>query len=69
MTPLMIVSYVCRLAPIINCPLRGSTQQLIETDEETHSQTSDIILGVLWMSWVKNQGRGAGWDLKRRPTE
>jgi len=68
MKPLMIVSYVCRLDPIINCPLRGSTQHLIETDEETHSQTLDIVLGVLWMSWVKNQGCGADWDLKRRPT-
>jgi hypothetical protein len=35
-----------------NCPLRGSTEQLIETDAETHSQTLDQAQEVLWKSWV-----------------
>jgi hypothetical protein len=30
------------------CPLRGSTQQLSQTDTDTHSQTMDEGWGLLW---------------------
>jgi hypothetical protein len=33
-----------------NCLLRGITQQLMEIDAETHSQTTDRVLGDLWKS-------------------
>ena len=31
-----------------NCPLRGFTEQLMETDEETYSQTLSGVWGILW---------------------
>jgi hypothetical protein len=34
-----------------SCPLRGSTQQLTETDAETHSQPLHRAQEVLWGSW------------------
>ncbi|EDL18955.1 mCG145970, partial [Mus musculus] len=37
-----------------NCPLKGSIQQLTETDAQTHSQTLGRALGVLWKSWGKD---------------
>lgn len=36
-----------------NYPLRGSTQQLTETDGDTHSQILDGGWEVLWKSWGK----------------
>ena len=33
-----------------NCSLKGSTQQLTDTDENTHSQTLDRAQGILWKS-------------------
>jgi hypothetical protein len=35
-------------------PLKGSTQQLTETDAENHSKTLDRRWGLLWKSWVKD---------------
>jgi hypothetical protein len=37
-----------------NCPLRGSTQQLTETDADIHGQTLDGGWGLLWKSWGKD---------------
>jgi hypothetical protein len=39
-----------------NGHLRGSIQQLAETDAEIHSQTSDGTLGILWKSWGMVKG-------------
>ena len=46
----VILCYACKQD---NCPLRGSTQQPMGTDAETHSQTLDGAWGVLWKSWRK----------------
>ena len=32
---------------LAGCPLKGSTQQLTQTDEDTHSQTVDGAWGLL----------------------
>lgn len=37
-----------------NCPLRGSIQQLTETDVDTYSQTLEGGEGLLSKSWWKN---------------
>ena len=33
------------------CLLRGSTQQLTETDAETHCQTVDRARKIMWKNW------------------
>lgn len=39
-----------------NCPLRGLTQQLTETDTMTHSQTVDGAQGLLWKRrWMSQE--------------
>lgn len=35
-------------------PLRGSIQQPMVTEAETHSQTVDGAQGILWKSWRKD---------------
>ena len=47
---LMMLSYDCRQEPSITGALRGSTQQLTETDEHTHSQTLNGGQASLWKS-------------------
>jgi hypothetical protein len=39
-----------------NYPLRGSTQEPIEMDAETHSYTLSGVQGVLRKSWGKDWG-------------
>lgn len=47
-------TYPVKLADRCLAPLRGATQQLIETDAWTDSQTLEGVHGVLWNSWGKN---------------
>ena len=51
LTLLMRLSYDCRQKPSITGALRGSTQQLTETDEDTHSQALNGCKAPLKNSW------------------
>jgi hypothetical protein len=51
------------------CPLRGSTQQLTQTDADTHSQTMDGAWGLLLKSSRKVVSIEGDRNLTGRPTE
>ena len=61
---LMIFYYNFRQEPSIT-HLRGFTQQVIETDAETHSQT----LGILWKRERRIEGVRKVKDTTRKPIE
>jgi hypothetical protein len=46
-----------------NYPLRSFTQQLSETEAETHSPTLDRALEVLWKNLGKDSGTQRGKEL------
>ena len=49
-------------------PLRGSTQQLTQTDADTHSQTVDGAWGLLWKNRRKDCGPQGDRDSTGKPT-
>ena len=51
---LVSVSLDSQTGTYYNCFLSVSTQQLTETDVETHSQTLDGAQEVLWKRWGKD---------------
>ena len=51
------------------CPLRSSTQQLTQTDTDTHSQTVDGAWGLLWKNRRKDCNSKGDRNSTGRPTE
>jgi hypothetical protein len=49
----MILGYVLQIG---TCPLTGSTQQLNQTDKDTHTEIVDEVLILLWKNKRKDFG-------------
>ena len=52
-----------------SCPLRSSTQQLTQTDADTHSQTVDGAWRLFWKNRRKDCGPERDGHSTGRPTE
>jgi hypothetical protein len=63
MTLLIILLLCLQTGVKHDCPLRDSTQQLSQTNADTHSKTVGGAWGLLWKNRRKDCGPGRGWKL------